>query len=291
MIHYKRADIIIKWLLQVISCIHWFNPLIYLLTKKTNEACELSCNELVIRNFDFKQKHKYGETLISSIQTDNTLINTPVMVTLSKDANTIKERLDAIMKYKKPTKLIVILSSFFLVLLLIVGIFIGSATTNSESIVSSHENTSTTKQSQLSKTIKLNIPKEIGNIIEVIENGTITVSGLNDGLNVPFILYSSKYVIQQDSKITFKNDHGNDIDRGQSEYKVGIVDAKGNAIESTSILKQQNQQVTIIAPKTDKYFLYIVPVKLSNEQILSFAFDATIPPTIQKMKNKVIRTN
>ena len=36
--HYKRYDMFYKWLVQVAICLHWFNPLVYLMGKEINRA-------------------------------------------------------------------------------------------------------------------------------------------------------------------------------------------------------------------------------------------------------------
>jgi beta-lactamase regulating signal transducer with metallopeptidase domain len=39
--HYKRGDIWYKWLLQIVLCLHWFNPLVHLMVREVNRLCEI----------------------------------------------------------------------------------------------------------------------------------------------------------------------------------------------------------------------------------------------------------
>ena len=52
LIHYKQRDMFYKWLVQIVVCVHWFNPFVYLLEKEVNKSCELSCDEKVLSVLD-----------------------------------------------------------------------------------------------------------------------------------------------------------------------------------------------------------------------------------------------
>ena len=108
--HYKQRDMFYKWLIQFVICIHWFNPFVYLLEKEVNKASELSCDEAVIALLDDNAKHAYGDTLISFLRFNQTSKGTLVSVTLTEGAEQLKERLGAIMYFRRKTKAIGILS-------------------------------------------------------------------------------------------------------------------------------------------------------------------------------------
>lgn len=104
LIHCKRGDMFYKWLIQIVVCAHWFNPFVYLLEKEVNKSCELSCDEKVISALDDNARREYGDTLISFLKSDNPRRGSLASVTLTEGAEQIKERLGAIMKFKKKTK-------------------------------------------------------------------------------------------------------------------------------------------------------------------------------------------
>lgn len=112
-IHIKRYDIFIKWLLIFVGAIHWFNPLIYFVCREMNKACELACDESVIKRFDISEKQQYGDTLIAVAA--GSIRKMPFSVTMFDDKKNLKERLDAIMKHKKHSKRTVIAASVILV--------------------------------------------------------------------------------------------------------------------------------------------------------------------------------
>ncbi len=47
--YYRRGDILYKWLVQITKCVHWFNPLVYMIGKRIDQSCELSCDEAIIK--------------------------------------------------------------------------------------------------------------------------------------------------------------------------------------------------------------------------------------------------
>lgn len=110
LIHYKRKDSICKWVMQIIKSIHWFNPIVYYISKDINKICELSCDEMVIKNQNEDGRKIYGDALISTINTEGNYNNFVVSITMCESVSIIKERLDMIMSYKKKSKLVSFLS-------------------------------------------------------------------------------------------------------------------------------------------------------------------------------------
>lgn len=113
LLHYKQRDMLYKWLIQIAVCIHWFNPFVYLLEKEVNRACELSCDEAVISMLDGNARREYGDMLISFIKTNHSYKNSLASVTLTEGAEQLKERLGAIMNFKKKPKTIAMITTIF----------------------------------------------------------------------------------------------------------------------------------------------------------------------------------
>ena len=113
--HYKQKDMFYKWLIQIVVCVHWFNPLVYLLEKEVNKSCELSCDEKVISICDERAKREYGDTLISFLKSNNLYKSSFTSVTLSEGAEQLKERLGAIMKFRKQSKAMIAVTGIFTV--------------------------------------------------------------------------------------------------------------------------------------------------------------------------------
>ncbi|WP_343208914.1 M56 family metallopeptidase [Anaerolentibacter hominis] len=108
--HYKRLDMIYKWLVQITVCLHWFNPLVHLMSREVNRDCELSCDEAVIRKLSPQEQHTYGDTLIHAAGRAAGDKDALACISLSKGAEQLKERLESIMKYKKSSKFAVVMA-------------------------------------------------------------------------------------------------------------------------------------------------------------------------------------
>lgn len=104
LIHYRQRDIFYKWLVQVAVCVHWFNPFVYLMEKEINKSCELSCDETVLSVFGDSARRAYGDMLISFVKAGSSRESPLASITLTEGAGQLKERLGAIMKYKKKSR-------------------------------------------------------------------------------------------------------------------------------------------------------------------------------------------
>ncbi len=112
--HMKRYDIFVKWLFICVGAIHWFNPLVYFVRREMNKACELACDESVIKRFDNSEMQQYGNTLI--VVAADSIRTRSLSITMIEDKKNLKERLDAIMKHKTCSKRTVIAASVILVM-------------------------------------------------------------------------------------------------------------------------------------------------------------------------------
>lgn len=75
LMHYKRHDIETKVLLFLVQTLYWFNPFVYLLSSKLNEAIEMCCDEHVINGNDFVHKKRYMETIFECSKQQTTGTN------------------------------------------------------------------------------------------------------------------------------------------------------------------------------------------------------------------------
>jgi len=124
--HMRRLDILIKWITLAACALHWFNPLVWLARAEINRNCELSCDEAVIRHMDTSGKQGYGNTLID-IATD-TKIPLPVLsTTMCEEKRALKERLTAIMKSKKHTKLAIFISILVILTAILAACTLGAS--------------------------------------------------------------------------------------------------------------------------------------------------------------------
>lgn len=98
-IHICHFDILKKLIATVVLCIHWFNPMVWVMYILFNRDVELTCDESVVRQLGEKSKAVYSLTLINMEENQSGLL--PFCNNFSKNA--IEERITAIMKMKKVT--------------------------------------------------------------------------------------------------------------------------------------------------------------------------------------------
>lgn len=104
--HIRRFDTLAKLVLTAAVCVHWFNPLVWVMFIMANRDIELSCDETVIRKYGEAAKYAYALTLIGLEEKKGRL--TPLVNNFSKNA--IEERIVSIMKIKKTSLVGIVLA-------------------------------------------------------------------------------------------------------------------------------------------------------------------------------------
>lgn len=124
--HLRRRDIAIKWLTMIAASVHWFNPLMHFIKKDVNRACELACDETVIKNLDPAEKQAYGETLISVVAEQEYSFGV-LQATMCEEKRSLRERLVAIMNHNKKSGPIMALSVILLATAVIGAVALGAS--------------------------------------------------------------------------------------------------------------------------------------------------------------------
>ena len=119
-VHICHWDSLTKLIATAALCIHWFNPLVWVMYILFNRDIELACDESVVRRLGEKSKSDYAIMLISMEAKKSSLI--PLCNNFSKNA--IEERITAIMKIKKSSLLSIIIG-----IMLVTTIITACATT------------------------------------------------------------------------------------------------------------------------------------------------------------------
>ena len=98
-VHIQRFDVLSKLLLIAAICVHWFNPLVWVMYVLANRDLELSCDETVLRRFGGDVRAAYARVLIRMEAARGGFA--PLCNHFGKNA--IEERITAIMKTKRIT--------------------------------------------------------------------------------------------------------------------------------------------------------------------------------------------
>lgn len=125
LVHIRRFDVLLKITLTSAACVHWFNPLAWAMLPLANRDIELSCDEAVLKRLGCKRED-YAMALIRLEERRS------IPTGAAFGRNAVRERIEAIMKFKKTTLAGIIVSAC-----LIAGTTTAFAAVNSDN--STHE--------------------------------------------------------------------------------------------------------------------------------------------------------
>lgn len=122
LIHYKKRDLIYKYIVIVVKTIYWFNPLVYIMSRKIENECELSCDEDVLKNHDFNERKEYALTLVKSLKDNNQRVLGINLSTGFGDKKLLKERFEEMFSKKAKSGIliaglciVICIASFFII--------------------------------------------------------------------------------------------------------------------------------------------------------------------------------
>lgn len=67
LLHYRRRDIPYKAVLLLANCVHWFNPLVWVMREAADRDMELCCDAGVIAGLSKQQRSSYGQAILSAL--------------------------------------------------------------------------------------------------------------------------------------------------------------------------------------------------------------------------------
>lgn len=101
--HIARGDLLVKMLMQLVCCLHCFNPLVYDLNRKLERVCEKACDERVVRNMPEDEKEAYGHLIVRSMKESREPSDRKVLFGnfFSSNEKLAEERVKVIMEKRK----------------------------------------------------------------------------------------------------------------------------------------------------------------------------------------------
>ncbi len=105
LIHFKRHDLWWKVLGVVVRCIHWFDPLVWLLARELEFYAETSCDAQVVAHLDHDARKRYGYLLISYIPSQHDLKPMPG-ISFTPARRKLQRRLSIMLNGNRSKKLI-----------------------------------------------------------------------------------------------------------------------------------------------------------------------------------------
>lgn len=101
LIHIRRGDILINWLMMIIQAIHWFNPMVWYAFNKVRKDREIFCNAQVLTYLEPEKRKNYGNTIISLIEFLSKPDWNQGTIGMATSKSEIKRRIIMIKKFSK----------------------------------------------------------------------------------------------------------------------------------------------------------------------------------------------
>lgn len=257
LIHHKRNDIFYKWIVQFTACIHWFNPLVYLMINKHDKLCELSCDESVIRELNSFEIRGYGDTLLSTIKINGSFAGNVTSLTLNEDAKLIKERLVSIMNFTKNKR------SVLGITLLVTGGFIFGAVFAGAYSSTNQASAGTSKQTILIEANEWNTMSEASTEQIAMEDYDIA---FENGYSWEDYLSRGTNIIQENIQSYIENytedlhiytedifDWMDEVDQLKMEFNNLIEELQAKDLEVTSIKEEFEIKMNELEEKIKEY--------------------------------------
>lgn len=109
-VHRRRLDNLWRVLAILIACVHWFNPLVWIMLKAFLTDMEQSCDESVLRtgHFDPDDRKAYARALLRFAESNR------VYVSSAFGQSGVKVRIISVLNYQRMTIIGTIISALFL---------------------------------------------------------------------------------------------------------------------------------------------------------------------------------
>jgi len=122
MVHFKRGDLILNWLITGLQAIHWFNPMVWIGFARWRADRELACDAAVLEAVGDGRNLNYGETIIQLLEGCPRQAAIPGHVGVLEAPGDLRMRMLMIMEFKPASRWSV------LAFLLLAGVGVGCLT-------------------------------------------------------------------------------------------------------------------------------------------------------------------
>lgn len=109
--HIKRKDNWLKAVMLLALCLHWYNPLVWLMSKYVSSDLEAACDAAVLRQTDEDQRQSYATSLLCMAITGNR----PTLLYSAFSKTEVEHRIKNVLSYKKATSFLLAISMLFIV--------------------------------------------------------------------------------------------------------------------------------------------------------------------------------
>ncbi len=121
LVHYRKFDILLKFLSILANAVHWFNPLVYVMQRWIHTDCEVACDYEVTKSYEHDERVKYVESLIG-VAKHEIRYKTVFSTNFYDGKKTMKKRLESVLSDNKTrTAIVVVVVAVLVVTCIIAG--------------------------------------------------------------------------------------------------------------------------------------------------------------------------
>ena len=122
MTHFKRRDILYKCFAEFVKCVHWFNPVIWYVTRQIATECEISCDMAVTKNMSDSEEMSYINTILSLLPMGKSK-QLPLTTQMASSKKILKRRFIMIKNKKTTSRFMSVISAVIAVAMLSTTVF------------------------------------------------------------------------------------------------------------------------------------------------------------------------
>ncbi len=122
MTHFKRRDILYKYFAEFVKCVHWFNPVIWYVTRQIATECEISCDIAVTKNMSDSEEMSYINTILSLLPMGKSK-QLPLTTQMASSKKILKRRFIMIKNKKTTSRFMSVISAVIAVAMLSTTVF------------------------------------------------------------------------------------------------------------------------------------------------------------------------
>ncbi|WP_055668892.1 M56 family metallopeptidase [Desnuesiella massiliensis] len=139
LVHLKRRDILVNWIMTVLLMIHWFNPILWFSFIKMKKDCEISCDAITLSHINPEEYKNYGRTLIKLVELFSKAQWTPGTTAIVNKSE-VRRRIIMISKFKKRTFIGTFLAIVITLTITIMGLTDSKSISNAKTSNGSNNN-------------------------------------------------------------------------------------------------------------------------------------------------------
>jgi bla regulator protein BlaR1 len=105
LVHVRRGDVLLNWLIILMRSLHWFNPFVWLAMKRLRSDQELVCDAQVLDHLAAADRRLYGHTLLKLLTHYSAARLCPSLVPFITNTKIIQRRITMITQYKSTSRI------------------------------------------------------------------------------------------------------------------------------------------------------------------------------------------